>query len=60
MFRIIYDYDDGYPTYGITNVYHDEKEARRVYYNLTMSDFCSNIELFEDNLIQERGIENEI
>ena len=60
MFRIIYDYNDiESKTYGITNIYHDEKEARRVYRNLVMSDFCSNIEFFEDNL-NERGIENEI
>lgn len=60
MFRIIYDFDDGVMvTYGVTIERNNEDEAKNIYNQLILSDLCSNIEMFDDNLEYERGIENE-
>lgn len=60
MFRIIYDFDDGImATYGVTIERNNEDEAKNIYNQLILSDLCSNIEMFDDNLEYERGIENE-
>lgn len=53
MYTIIYDFDDGYPTYGITTTKQSEVEAKELVDNLKMSDFVSNIEWFENTLESE-------
>jgi len=59
VYIIIYDYDDGYPTYGVTTTKQTEAEAKKLVDNLKMSDYCFNIEVFENTLENERGIGNE-
>ena len=60
MFRIIYDFDDGtMATYGVTIKKSNETEANKIYNQLVLSDYCFNVEMFDDNLEYERGIGNE-
>lgn len=57
MYNIIYDYSDGESkAYAVTLTSLDEERAKAIFKRLNMSDYCLNIEMFQNTLENERGL----